>query len=198
MKKIILPGLLIGLFMVSGCKGEQDPDYIVPKLKRPITVKEAEVMTPAATIIPTPEPEPTPEPTPEPEPEIVPEDPEPIVEEIPEPVETYEDVETGDLLPTPADELGYQDHEYIGTYTVAWYSAEETGNSIGAAENGLIAGYSCAMPDYSLLNCTILIEGYGYYHVDDISPDGVADIFVNSNADIPSYGMDLANVYIVR
>ena len=102
-------------------------------------------------------------------------------------------------LPTPADEFAYYDQTYLGTYTVTWYSREAVGyDAPGASGNGLVPYYSCAMPDYSLLNCTVLVEGYGYFHVDDISPAGIVDLYVASNADIPGYGMGAANVYIVR
>lgn len=102
-------------------------------------------------------------------------------------------------LPTPADEYEYTQEQWtpLGVYTVTWYSAEACGNSLGALGVGLTAGYSCALPEHWMLGHTVLIEGYGIYRCEDISPDGIADIFVWSNADIPSYGMDSANVYLL-
>lgn len=166
-------------------------------------VADAVIATPAPTPAPTPEPtpepaivadaniitaEPLPEPEPIPEPEIIPE----YVEPAPEPVEVVEE------MPIPADEFAYIDHSFLGTYTVTWYSREAVGyDAPGASGNGLVPYYSCAMPDYSLLNCTVLVEGYGFYHVDDISPAGIVDLYVASNADIPGYGMDSVNVYLV-
>lgn len=102
-------------------------------------------------------------------------------------------------LPTPADEYEYTQEQWtpLGVYTVTWYSAEACGNSLGALGVGLTAGYSCALPEYCMLGHTVLIEGYGIYRCEDISPDGIADIFVWNNADIPSYGMDSANVYLL-
>lgn len=102
------------------------------------------------------------------------------VEELPPPAETFE-----------------QSGQYLGTYTVTWYSREEVGyDASGASGDGLTPYYSCAMPDYSLLGCTILVEGYGIYHVDDVS-NGVCDLYVMYNSEIPSYGVDTADVYIV-
>ena len=121
------------------------------------------------------------------------EEPEPVIEYV-EPV--YE--EPAEEMPTPADEFAFQGQTYIGTYTVTWYTREAVGyDAPGASGNGLVPYYSCAMPDYSLLNCTVLVEGYGYFHVDDISPAGIVDLYVASNADIPGYGMGAADVYIV-
>jgi len=168
----------------------------------------------AEAVIATPEPTPEPvaeTPTPEPEmpsevilepvelisePEPIPE-PESVVEYVepdPDPVEVVEVVEE---MPTPADEFAYVDHSFLGTYTVTWYSREAVGyDAPGASGNGLVPYYSCAMPDYGLLNCTVLVKGYGYFHVDDVS-DGPCDLYVMYDSEIPSYGMDIANVYIV-
>lgn len=172
---------------------------------RNIEIADAVIATPAPT--PTP---PTETPTPEPE---TPTDAiltplEPIQEPEPEPVVELRqscdevaigcDPEPAEELPTPADEFAYYDQSFLGTYTVTWYSREAVGyDAEGASGNGLVPYYSCAMPDYSLLNCTVLVEGYGFFHVDDISPAGIVDLYVASNADIPGYGQGAANVYIV-
>lgn len=115
-----------------------------------------------------------------------------------EEVVQYTDTEVSEEMPAPADESDYQNHTLIGEYKVTWYSPEECGSNIGALGIALTAGYSCAMPDYSMLGKTVLIENYGYYRVEDISPAGIIDIFVNSISDIPSYGVDWQNVYVVE
>lgn len=166
-----------------------------PKMKYPVSVEQAR----AASVTPTPTPEPTPTPDPTPEPEEVTEEiievvvvEEPIYEE---PV--YEEPYVEEELPTPADEYAYVDQTFLGAYTITWYSREAVGyDAPGASENGLIPYYSCAMPDYSLLDHTILVEGYGIFHVDDVS-DGVCDLYVMYDSEIPSYGMDYANVYLL-
>lgn len=112
--------------------------------------------------------------------------------------EVYQEEATAEELPPPADSFEDVPQNYIGTYTVTWYSREAVGyDAPGASGNGLTPGYSCAMPSYDLLNCTILVEGYGIYHVDDVSPAGICDLYVSTNAEIPGYGMDTANIYII-
>lgn len=102
-------------------------------------------------------------------------------------------------MPTPADEFEYYDQTFIGTYAVTWYTREAVGyDAPGASGNGLQPYYSCAMPDYNLMNCTVLVEGYGIYHVDDVSPAGIVDLYVMYNSEIPSYGMGSANVYVIE
>lgn len=180
---------------------------------RNIEIAEAVI----ATITPTPTAEPTPSPTPEitptPEP-VATEEPPLITEEavlvMEEPVlvteavndqeepPVYVDVETQEEMPAPADEFAYSDMIPLGGYTITWYSADKVGyDAPGASGNGLTPYYSCAMPDYDLLNCTIYVEDYGFFHVDDISPGGICDLFVNSVAEIPSYGQDYQMVYLV-
>ena len=143
-----------------------------------------------------PEKQPEVEPTPEP---VITETeapaPEQAVAEEPPAEEFYS--EPQEELPPPADSFEETDQTYLGTYTVTWYSAEECGNSLGALGVGLTAGYSCAMPESWMLGHTVLIEGHGMYRVEDISPDGIADIFVWSNSDIPAHGMEIANVYLM-
>lgn len=103
-------------------------------------------------------------------------------------------------MPTPADEFAYTELEWqlLGVYHVTHYSAEACGNAIGTAgvEGGLVEGLSCAMPEAWMLGHTILIENYGFYRVDDISPDGVADIFHYAKKD--AVGEDWQNVYLVE
>lgn len=220
MKK--LTGVIITALLLTGCSQREPVELKMPynvetatrqvagKLKTEIKNSKTEIEI-AEAVIATPEP--TPEPvaeTPTPEPETLSEvilkplepisEPEPIpgtepvveyVEPDPDPVEVVEE------MPTPADEFAYYDQTYLGTYTITWYSREAVGyDAEGASGNGLVPYYSCAMPDYGLLNCTVLVEGYGYFHVDDVS-DGPCDLYVMYNSEIPSYGMDTANVYVV-
>lgn len=202
----ILPVILV----LAGC-GTSEPaepvslkPYSVQTAKKaalkqePVEIAQAEVVTPE----PTPTSEPTPEPTPTPESslekEVIPEpEPEPVTEAVAEePI--YIDIETAEELPPPADSFEDTGMTYLGVYTVTWYSREAVGyDAPGASGNGLTPGYSCAMPSYDLLNCTILVEGYGIFHVDDVSPAGICDLYVSTNAEITGYGMDAANVYIV-
>ena len=100
-------------------------------------------------------------------------------------------------MPTPADEFEYREWQLLGTYHITHYSAEECGNCIGAAEvdGGMVEGLSCAMPEHWMLGHTVLIENYGFFRVDDISPDGVADIFHYDAAS--AVGEDWQNVYLV-
>ena len=109
-------------------------------------------------------------------------------------IEVQEEVE----MPTPADEFEYREWQLLGTYHVTHYSLEECGNCIGAAEveGGMVEGLSCAMPEYWMLGHTVLIENYGFFRVDDISPDGVADIFHYDAAS--AVGEDWQNVYLVE
>lgn len=101
-------------------------------------------------------------------------------------------------MPTPADEFAYYDQSYLGAYTITWYAREEFGyDAPGASGLGCTPGYTCAVPEYWMLGHTVLIEGYGYRLATDISPDGIVDIYVASLSEIPSYGMDYANVYLV-
>lgn len=166
--------------------------------QEPVEIAQADVVTPE----PTPTLEPTPEPTEPPasslEKEAMPEpEPEPVTEAVAEePV--YIDIETAEELPPPADSFEDTGMTYLGVYTVTWYSRDMVGyDAPGASGNGLTPYYSCAMPDYGLLNCTIYVENYGFFHVDDISPDGICDLFVNSVSEIPAYGQDYQMVYIV-
>lgn len=130
---------------------------------------------------------------------------EPVVEEPVYDSDFEEPVETGNYYEDIPDEtsLVYQQEESsgmqpLGGYTITWYSGDKVGyDAPGASGNGLTPHYSCAMPDYGLLNCTIYVENYGFFHVDDISPDGICDLFVNSVSEIPSYGQDYQMVYLV-
>lgn len=167
---------------------------------RNIEVAEAVI----ATITPTPTAEPTPEITPEPviteEAVLVMEEPVLVTEAVNDQEEplVYVDVETQEEMPVPADEFAYSDMIPLGGYTITWYSADKVGyDAPGASGNGLTPYYSCAMPDYGLLNRTIYVENYGFFHVDDVSPGGICDLFVNSVAEIPSYGQDYQMVYLV-
>lgn len=183
---------------------------------RNIEVAEAVIATITPTPTAEPSPSPTPEITPEPvateEPILVMEDAndyveavndyeeppvvaeEPVYEEPP----VYVDAETQEEMPAPADEFAYSGMIPLGGYTVTWYSADMVGyDAPGASGNGLTPYYSCAMPDYGLLNCTIYVENYGFFHVDDVSPGGICDLFVNSVSEIPSYGQDYQMVYLV-
>lgn len=100
------------------------------------------------------------------------------------------------------DDIQYGDYSddipmtYIGTYTITFYSPDEASN-IGAFDNVLTPYYSCAMPDASFLRHTLYIEGFGYRYCEDISPDGICDLYVGSIDEIPDYGMTTGDVYII-
>lgn len=159
--------------------------YEMPVAKPQMVVAEAAVATPTPT--PTPTPEPVAEEPVEPE----------TIETQEAPAEDFYS-EPQEDLPPPADSYEEAGQTYIGAYTVTWYSREEFGyDAPGASGNGLVPGYSCALPDYAYLNHTVLVEGYGIYHVDDVSPSGICDLYVASNAEIPGYGMESANVYLL-
>ncbi len=112
--------------------------------------------------------------------------------------ELAQDLPSAEEMPTPADEFAYRDMQPLGAYTITWYSRDMIGyDAPGASGNGLTPYYSCAMPDYGLLNCTIYVENYGFFHVDDVSPGGICDLYVNSVSEIPSYGQDYQMVYLV-
>lgn len=87
--------------------------------------------------------------------------------------------------------------ELLGIYHITHYSAEACGNAIGAAEveGGLVEGTSIAMPEAWMLGHWFYIEGYGTFRADDISPDGVADIFHWYAAD--AVGNDYQNVWLI-
>ncbi len=117
-------------------------------------------------------------------------------EEAPAQDEFYS--EPQEEMPTPADEFAYSGQQHLGAYTITWYAREEFGyDAPGASGLGCTPGYTCAVPEYWMLGHTVLIEGYGYRLATDISPDGIVDIYVASLSEIPSYGMDYANVYLV-
>jgi len=101
-------------------------------------------------------------------------------------------------MPTPADEFAYSEWIPLGVYHVTHYSAEACGNAIGARgrPGGLIEGESIAMPEDWMLGHTVLVEGYGFFTVDDISPDGVADIFHWYEKD--AVGEDWQMVYLMQ
>lgn len=101
-------------------------------------------------------------------------------------------------LPPPADSFEESNMTPLGVYHVTHYSAEACGNAIGAAgvEGGLVEGLSCAMPEAWMLGRTVLIENYGFFRVDDISPDGIADIFHYDAAS--AVGEDWQMVYLIK
>ena len=154
----------------------------MPVAKPQMVVAEAAVATPT----PTPTPEPVVEEPVEPE----------TIETQEAPAEAFYS-EPQEDLPTPADEFAYSEMQLLGTYHITHYSLEECGNCIGAAEvpGGMVEGLSCAMPEKWMLGHTVLIEGYGFFRVDDISPDGIADIFHYDAAS--AVDEDWQNVYLV-
>ncbi len=139
-------------------------------------------------------------------------EPQEIVQEEIVPEEVYdsdfpEPVETGNYYEDIPDETSeawqYEEYEepqgmqLLGMYHITHYSAEGCGNNIGAAqvEGGMLEGVSIAMPEYWMLGCWVYVEGYGQFRVDDISPDGIADIFHWAAAD--AVGEDWQNVYLI-
>ena len=224
MKK--LTGVIITVLFLAGCGQSEPVELKMPynvETARESCITEAKVVEPlekvaepaeesrnydvAPAVIATITPTPTPTPEPTPDPAIVADaniiTAEPIPEPEPEPVVEYiepasEPVEVIEELPTPADEFAYRDMVPLGGYTITWYSRDMVGyDAPGASGNGLTPFYSCAMPDYGLLNCTIYVENYGFFHVDDISPGGICDLYVGSVSEIPAYGQDYQMVYIV-
>lgn len=201
--ELILPMLLFTAAVMGGCETQKAASTDVVRVK---DTSEASDMSEKPEPTPTKEPEENvvettkeeaavEESQPEIEEEIAEVVEEVAVEQAEEPV--YVDVETVEEMPTPTDEFAQGGSTLLGTYTVTWYVPTEYGGNIGALGVPLTDGYSVAMPDYSLLGHTILIEGYGYYCVQDVSPSGIVDIFVNDLSEIPSYGMDTANVYLI-
>ena len=126
-----------------------------------------------------------------------------VVEEVQdscfeEPVETgnyYEDI------PDESSEVWQYEEpagmQLLGVYYITHYSAEGCGNNIGAAEvpGGMVEGISIAMPERWMLGRWVYVEGYGEFRVDDISPDGIADIFHYAAAS--AVGADYQNVYLI-
>ena len=131
----------------------------------------------------------------------------PVVEEVVPVVEEpgctdyEEEVQYGNYyedytdVPQQSYDAGMQ---YIGFFTVTWYSRDMVGyDAPGASGLGCIPYQTCALPDYSYLGRTVYVEGYGTYLCTDISPGGICDLYVLSVNDIPSYGVGSANVYII-
>lgn len=200
--KLILPMTLFAAALAGGCESQESSSVDASKSDASSVSEEAELEVtkePVKDVVKTTKEE-----------SVVDEPKSEVVEEVVETVEpeaevaveqveetVYVDVETAEEMPTPADELAQNTSTLLGTYTVTWYVPTEYGGNIGAMGVPLTDGYSVAMPDYALLGHTILIEGYGYYCVQDVSPSGIVDIFVNDLSEIPSYGMDTANVYLI-
>ena len=107
----------------------------------------------------------------------------------------YEGLPDETSLAYQTEETGMQ---LLGVYHITHYSAEACENAIGAAEvdGGMVEGISIAMPEAWMLGCWVYVEGYGQFRVDDISPDGVADIFHWYTAD--AVGNDYQNVYLME
>lgn len=163
-------------------------------------------VAPAVVEIPAEEPE---------EPEIVAEEPEEscvsvLTSEIiatfeePEPCIDYPEGETGNYyedLPDETSQVWEQpaepDMQYVGYYYITHYSAEACGNAIGAGQpdGGLQEGISIAVPEEWMLHHWFYVENHGTYRADDISPDGIFDIFHWYTVD--AVGADWQNVYIV-
>lgn len=174
-------------------------------IKEKLEIARAEIK-----IKPTPTPTLIPQITPQPVIEIIQEVDIEIIEPAPADYDqnTYysdypEQIETDNYYQNIPDQTNqtYQepDMQYLGTHTITWYSWEACGNNMGAAYNqtgGLIPYYSCAMPSYDMLGAIIYIQNYGQFRVDDVS-NGPVDLFVNYNSEIPSYGMDYQNVYLI-
>ena len=122
-----------------------------------------------------------------------------IEPEVTEPEPLSQDSEPQNM-PTPADEFEYTQDQWqpMGVYYITHYSAEECGNNIGAlgVEGGLTEGWSIAMPEPWMLGHTFLIENYGIFRCEDLSPDGIADIFHYSEAD--AVGADYQMVWLVE
>lgn len=93
--------------------------------------------------------------------------------------------------------------ELWGTYNVTFYCPcpQHCNSWIGARGNRLTEYYSVAMPNLPMGTVIEIRGSLGYdgrYVVEDISPRGICDIFVNDHSQIPSFGTCRAEIYIVR
>lgn len=133
---------------------------------------------------------------------------EPVVEEPVYDSDFEEPVDTGNYYEDLPDETSevwqYEEQaadpgmQFYSAMTVTFYTRESVGyDAPGASGLGCVPGVTCAMPDMSLMGRTVYIEGFGTYLVTDRSPGGIIDIYLASNAEIPSYGTTVANVYLV-
>lgn len=201
-KKLILPILLLIVAVMGGCVEEETANDVeaLPiegastssedNMEDESVEDQAEIKT--EDVIVTEEPQPT---TVE-----VTESAEVAEEAVAEPTEepVYETESVVEESTVPEEQTVQNTTTLLGTYKVTWYTPSATYGNIGAMGVALTDGYSVAMPDYTLLGRTVLVEGYGYFRVEDISPSGIVDIFVNYESEIPSYGVDTANVYLVE
>ena len=119
----------------------------------------------------------------------------------PEPCIDYPEGEAGNYYEDIPDETSQvweqPEMQYVGYYYITHYSAEACGNAIGAGQpdGGLQEGISIAVPEEWMLHHWFYIENHGTYRADDISPDGIFDIFHWYTAD--AVGADYQNVYLV-
>lgn len=118
-------------------------------------------------------------------------EPEPIIEQ--EPVEYIEEL-------APATNM-----TYAGDWTITFYCdcaecvGQYAGMNMTASGNAPIPWYSVAAGSSYPFGTRLYIEGFGEFVVYDRGvPDGWADIYVSSHAEIPSYGMTTAAVYILN
>lgn len=155
----------------------------------PDTFKEKEWITPVdeVQIIETPEP-------------IIEETVQVVIEEYIQPVVEQEPVEYVEE-PAPADNY----MTYAGDWTITFYCdcvecvGQYAGMNMTASGNAPIAWYSVAAGYSYPFGTRLYIEGFGEFIVYDRGvPDGWADIYVSSHAEIPSYGMTTASVYIIN
>ena len=90
--------------------------------------------------------------------------------------------------------------ELIGNYNLTFYCPcpQHCNNSLGAAGVGLTPYRSVAMTNVPM-GTEVYIEGSpgydGWYIVQDISPSGIIDIFVNHHSEIPGWGTARVKVY---
>lgn len=94
---------------------------------------------------------------------------------------------------------------YVGDWTVTFYCdcaqcvGQYAGMMMTASGNTPIPWYSVATGSSYPFGTRLYIEGFGEFIVHDRGvPDGWVDIFVSSHSEIPSYGMTMASVYIMR
>jgi 3D (Asp-Asp-Asp) domain-containing protein len=106
--------------------------------------------------------------------------------------------------PVEAEVAKVETKEFIGNYKLTWYNGDAKGiGTHGASGEKLIPGVSVAVnPKVIPYGTRIYIEGYGEFiaHDTGIAPakGQVIDIFVAKFKDVPTYGIDYADVYIIR
>lgn len=93
---------------------------------------------------------------------------------------------------------------YLGAYAVTFYCKCEQCCGVWSQYPGCASGviptpwYTCACGPSIPFGTTLYIDGLGYFVCEDRGvPDGMIDIFVNNHGEMPAWGLDYFDIYIV-